>query len=57
MAISINGWLTASLYAVPTKENGQSIEEVKEMTKYYLQIGRYFLSMSVLTGFGLLLRN
>jgi hypothetical protein len=32
-------------------------KEVKEMTKYYLQMGRYFLSLSALTGFGLLLKN
>ena len=32
-------------------------KEVKEMTKYYLQIGRYFLSLSALTGFGLFLKN
>jgi hypothetical protein len=35
----------------------QAREEVKEMTKYYLQIGRYFLSTSVLTGFGLPIYN
>jgi hypothetical protein len=32
-------------------------KEVREMTKYYMQIGRYFLSLSALTGFGLTLRN
>jgi hypothetical protein len=34
-----------------------STKEVKGMTKYYLQIGRYFLSLSTLAGFGLLLKN
>jgi hypothetical protein len=26
-------------------------EEAKEMTKYYIQVARHFLSMTVLTGF------
>ena len=26
-------------------------KEVKEMTKYYLRVARYFLSTTVLTGF------
>jgi len=30
---------------------------VKEMTKYYLQMGRYFLSTSVLIGFGIRITN
>jgi hypothetical protein len=49
--------LTATGYAVCSKENAQHKEEVKEMTKYYFRIGRYFLSTSVLTGFGLNLSN
>jgi hypothetical protein len=32
-------------------------KEVREMTKYYLQIGKYFLSTSVLIGFGIRLTN
>lgn len=32
-------------------------EEVKEMTNYYVQIARYFLSTGILTGFGFNLGN
>ena len=28
-----------------------TVEEVKKMSKYYLQVARHFLSMSALTGF------
>jgi hypothetical protein len=32
-------------------------KEAKQMTKYYLRVGRYFLSTAVLTGFGVTMGN
>jgi hypothetical protein len=33
--------------------DNNAAEEVKKMTKYYIQIARQFLSMTVLTGFAM----
>jgi hypothetical protein len=37
--------------------DNQRGKEAKQMTKYYLRVARYFLSTTVLTGFGALLMN
>ena len=39
------------------KERTASAKEMKEMTKYYVQIARYLLSTGILTGFGVNMSN